>query len=371
MEAAGGGDAPGHGGGIVGEAEAAVGAEEDDAAVSAESVVEVGDGLAGRDFRGRACSDAVGGPLAQYQFHDGFAPAGERNGGSEVVGITAAPDEGRVADATGGFVEGAAGGGGGGQIAACVEGNGTHGIVAFYVGGRRWVLRLPGPQMRGTWGTQLLLGTSNGRIECGLGVFIVAVSGEGGIGEAGGLAGLCIGEALAFAIEDEFGVIDQFHTVGVGKAFRAFPDEVDMGALFEDEARGVDGVAQVFDAGDATGFHAASIHEEGVELNAAVGGEEAAASGVEGGIVFEDGDSGFDGVDGSAAAGEDFVTDFEGVSHAGFVGGCCIGGDSPCSAMNEKGGVVGGGEGCHSRHGSRLGTWARIVKCWGNRSNVR
>jgi len=50
LKAAGGGYAPGHGGGVVSEAEAAVGAEEDDAAVSAEAVVEVRDGLAGGDF---------------------------------------------------------------------------------------------------------------------------------------------------------------------------------------------------------------------------------------------------------------------------------------------------------------------------------
>ena len=130
MEAAGGGDAPGHGGGVVGEAEAAVGAEEDDAAVSAKAVVEVGDGFAGGDFGSCAGGDAVGGPLAEDQFHDGLAPAGEGDGGGKIVGVAAATDEGRVADAAWGFVEGASGGGGGGEIAAGVEGDGAHGVVA-------------------------------------------------------------------------------------------------------------------------------------------------------------------------------------------------------------------------------------------------
>jgi hypothetical protein len=174
------------------------------------------------------------------------------------------------------------------------------------------------------------------------------VAGEGGVSEASGLAGFCIGKALAFAVENEFGVVDEGHAVGVGKALRAFSHEVDVGTFLKDEACGVDRIAQVFDAGDAAGFHAASVHEEGIELNAAVGGEEAASSSVEGGIVFEDGDGGFNGIDGCAAAGEDFVTDFEGVAHAGLVSGSSVGGDGPCSAMHEKGGVVGGGEGCHS-----------------------
>ena len=41
-----------------------------------------------------------------------------------------------------------------------------------------------------------------------------------------------------------------------------------------------------------------AVHEQGVELHAAVAGEEAAASGVEGVVVFEDGDGGLDRIDG-------------------------------------------------------------------------
>ncbi len=109
----------------------------------------------------------------------------------------------------------------------------------------------------------------------------------------------------------------------------------------------MDGIAEALDTGDAAGFHAPAVHEERVELDAAVGGEEAAAAGIEGGIVFEDGDCGFDSVDGCAAAREDFVTDFEGVTHTGFMSGCGVGGDGPSSAMDEKSGVVGGGLGGH------------------------
>ena len=92
MEATGGGDAPCHGRCVVGEAEAAVGAEEDDAAVSAEAVVEIADGFTGGDLGGSAGGNAIGGPFAEDELHDGFAPAGEGDSGSEVVGVAAATD---------------------------------------------------------------------------------------------------------------------------------------------------------------------------------------------------------------------------------------------------------------------------------------
>ena len=93
LEAGGGGESPGHAGGVVGEAEAAVGSEEDDAAVASKAVEEIRDGFAGGDFRGGAGGDAVGGPFAEDELHDGFAPAGEGDGGGEIVGVAAATDE--------------------------------------------------------------------------------------------------------------------------------------------------------------------------------------------------------------------------------------------------------------------------------------
>jgi hypothetical protein len=130
LEAGGGGEAPGHAGGVVGEAETAVGSEEDYSAVSAEAVIEVRDGFAGGDFGGGAGGDAVGSPLAEDKLHDGFAPAGKRDGGGEIVCVAAATDEGGVADAAGGLVESATGGGAGGEIAVAVEGDCADGVVA-------------------------------------------------------------------------------------------------------------------------------------------------------------------------------------------------------------------------------------------------
>jgi hypothetical protein len=127
-----------------------------------------------------------------------------------------------------------------------------------------------------------------------------------------------------------------------GEALRAFSYEIDMRAVFKDQAGGLDGVAQALNTGYAAGFHAASVHEESIELDAAVGGEEAATAGVEGGVIFQDGHGGFDGVEGGAAEGEDFISHFEGGADTGLVGGCGVGGDGPGTAVNDEGWIVGG-----------------------------
>src|ERR1700723_10293 len=123
------------------------------------------------------------------------------------------------------------------------------------------------------------------------------MAGEGVIGEAGGVAGFCIGETDALAVEDQFGVVDEGHAVRVRELLSAGADEEDVGTFLEDEARCVNGIAKVLDASDAAGFHPTAVHEQSVELYAAVGGEEATATGVKGGVFFKDGNSCFDSVE--------------------------------------------------------------------------
>jgi hypothetical protein len=150
------------------------------------------------------------------------------------------------------------------------------------------------------------------RREGGFGAFVVVedgvqggiLSGEGVVAEAGRLTELGMDEALALSVEDELRVVDEGHAVGLGKVLCAGADEVDVGTLFEDQAGGLNGVAKALDAGYAASLQAAAVHEESIELHAAIGGEKAAAAGVEGGVVFEDGDSGFDGVEGGCSARE-------------------------------------------------------------------
>jgi hypothetical protein len=168
------------------------------------------------------------------------------------------------------------------------------------------------------------------------------LAGEGIVAESGCLAEFGMGEALALAVEHEFGVVDEGHAVGEGKLLGSGADEVDVRALFEDQASGLNGVAESLDAGYAAGLHAAAVHEKGVELNAAVGGEKAAAAGVEGGVVFEYSDGGFDGIEGRATAREDGVAGLERVADTGLVGLSGVGGDGPCATVDEKSGSVNG-----------------------------
>lgn len=116
---------------------------------------------------------------------------------------------------------------------------------------------------------------------CGLGTFVVAemmregcewsvLAGEGVVGESGGLAGLGFREPSSLAVEDEFGVGDEGHAVCVSEFFSALADKVDMLALFKDKTGGADGVAKMLDTGDASGFHAAAVHEKCVELDAGI-----------------------------------------------------------------------------------------------------
>jgi hypothetical protein len=187
----------------------------------------------------------------------------------------------------------------------------------------------------------------------GFGAFVVVMdgmresfrAGERFVGEAGGFAGLGMGEALTLAVENQFGVVDEGHAVGAGEVLGSGSDEVDVRTFFEDQAGGLNGVAEAFDAGHSAGFHAAAVHKESVELDTAVGGEKAAAASVEGGVVFEDGDGGFDCIEGGCAAREKRVAGFESVANAGFVSGSSFGGDGPCAAVNEESGGMGSGRG--------------------------
>jgi hypothetical protein len=164
------------------------------------------------------------------------------------------------------------------------------------------------------------------------------MTGEGAVGGAGLFAGLGFGEAAAFAVDDELGIIDEGHALRLGEGFCSRADEVDVGTFVEDEACGLDGVADALDAGDGAGAEGGPIHDEGVELNAAVAGEEGTAAGVEGGIIFKRGDGGLDGVECGAAAFEDAPAFLEGVEDALFVGLEKVGGDIPCAAVDEENG---------------------------------
>jgi len=149
-------------------------------------------------------------------------------------------------------------------------------------------------------------GASDGR----LGALVIFKAAERVVGETGSLPLLGLLEALAFAIQNQLGVFDKGHPVGVSEFFGPCADEVDMGALLEDEASCLNGIAEALDTRDSTGLHAASVHEESVELNAAIRGEKTSTARIKSGIVLHHSDCGFNGVDGCATAREHGETGF-------------------------------------------------------------
>ena len=134
-----------------------------------------------------------------------------------------------------------------------------------------------------------------------------------------------------------------------GEAFGAGAYEVDVGGFFEDEAGGLDGVAEALDAGYAAGAEVGAVHEEGVELDATIAGEEGASAGIEGVVVFHDRDGGFYGIDGGATAGERGPPGCEGGGYAAFVCGYGVVGHGPGSAVDEENWLV-----IHGRESSSL-----------------
>ncbi len=119
-------------------------------------------------------------------------------------------------------------------------------------------------------------------------------------------------------------------------SLRAFRDEIDVRALAENLAGGAHGIAQALDASDATGAERGSVHDEGVELDSAVAVEEAAASGVEGLVVFHDDDGLLDGIERRAATLQHAPSRSQRVGHAVNVGVDHVIGHGPGATMNDQ-----------------------------------
>jgi len=107
-------------------------------------------------------------------------------------------------------------------------------------------------------------------------------------------------------------------------------------AVFENGARGANGIFDALKAGDGAGAESGGVHDDGVAFNAASKIEMRAEAGVEDGIVFEDGDGGLDGVEGVAALGENRPASFESAEAAGFAGVNGVVGDVPSAAMKNE-----------------------------------
>ncbi len=227
-------EAVGHAGGIEGGGWIAVAVEENQAAGGVGAMSEfadagVGNGLSvapdgRRDCGARApadsptavvgfcrrilrCGEQVGRHFCHHNFHDAFAVARAGDTAGICVGIAAAADERRIADAPGKFATGATGGGAGDELILFVEGNGAD---------------------RAEFVVHVMLGR----------VRIFEATAPGG----------------ALAIDDEiFGRAERDSVFG-GEFFGAGADEHHVLAFLEDGAGEADWIADAFDGRDGACF---------------------------------------------------------------------------------------------------------------------
>ena len=100
--------------------------------------------------------------------------------------------------------------------------------------------------------------------------------------------------------DEVFGTAE-LDTMCAGKILGAFGNEHHVGAFFEDSAGGLNRVFHTAQARDGASAERGSVHDDGVALDVAIKSEMRAEAGIEDGIVFEDDDGGFDGVERVAA----------------------------------------------------------------------
>src|SRR5271157_2190740 len=245
----------------MGDANTALAVDKDNATVSVEPRFQVVKRALGGILGHKALFHAVGGPLAQHEFHHRLAPSRGGDRGTQVVGIAAATDERRVANASRGFIEGATRRSGGSDIAVTVQRDRTNRVD-----------RAHGTKLVGHLKVALLFGFA---------------------------------QTVNLADEDQVVVVAEFNAVLVREALGALADKIDVRTLGENFLSGTDGIADVLDASDAAGTQSRAVHHAGVKLDAAVHVEERSAAGVEGLVIFHGNDSGFHPIETASAALQD------------------------------------------------------------------
>jgi len=289
--------AVGHAGSVEGEAGVAGLIEEDEAAGAVAALLEefggVESGAHGERFfilgGQRGAAKEIHGGFGHDDFHDGFAMAGAGSGASGPIGVAAATDERRIADATGKFAAGAAGGSGGEEAAFTIKSDGADGA--------------------------LLMAAVMSR---GVGILAAAE------------------ESVPFGFGDKLFGLAHGDVVSLGEMFGAFGDEHHVRTTFENGAGGANGIAHAAKRGGGSGAKTAAVHDDGVAFDVAIAIEMGAVAGVEDGIVLEDDDGRFDGIEGGAAGGENGPARDQGEVAALLAGFDGFIGNVPGTAVNNE-----------------------------------
>ena len=122
----------------------------------------------------------------------------------------------------------------------------------------------------------------------------------------------------------------------LGEVLCAFGDEHHVRRFFEDGARGANGIFYAVKTGDGAGAKRGGVHDDGVTFDFAVEIEVGAETSVEDGVIFENDDGGFDGVEGVTATGENIPSGVKSAQAAGFARVNGIVGNVPGTTMNNE-----------------------------------
>jgi hypothetical protein len=156
-----------------------------------------------------------------------------------------------------------------------------------------------------------------------------------------GSVGILAAAEPGFALRrrDEVFRLAKPDAVSGGEVLGAIRNEHHVWAFFEDRAGGLNGIFDAAQSRDGAGAESGGIHDDGVTFDVAIKGEMGAEAGVEGRIVFEDDDGGFDGIERVATAFEDIPTGVESAETAGLAGINGIIGNVPGAAVNDERGL--------------------------------
>lgn len=209
----------------------------------------------------------VHGSLGHNDFHDGFAEAGAGSRARRGIGVATTADEGRIANAARKFAARAPSGSGGVEPAFAIESDSADGAL-----------------------------------------FMAAVK----FGSMRILAAFEIGIPFGFA-DKLFGTAEEEALV-FDEAFGAFADEHHVRAFFENRASGANGILDSLQGRGRTGTKGGSVHHDGIAFHLAIKIQVRTITGIEDGIVFEDDNRCFDGIESMAAGREDRPSGRQGIA---------------------------------------------------------
>jgi len=109
-----------------------------------------------------------------------------------------------------------------------------------------------------------------------------------------------------------------------------------MRAIFQNLARELNGILDALQSSRGAGAQRCAVHDDGVAFDVAVQIKVRAVTSVEDGIVFEDHDGGFDGVESGAAARKNGPPDGESAMATGLAGVYGFVRNVPRAAVNNQ-----------------------------------